>query len=56
VDVRLLYFADCPNWRHAEARLREALATIDPGADVTHELIRTPEEADRAASGARRRS
>jgi len=32
MDVRLLYFDDCPNWRLAEARLTEALAAaLDPG-------------------------
>jgi hypothetical protein len=28
MDVRLLYFHDCPHWRLAEDRLREALAAI----------------------------
>jgi hypothetical protein len=37
MDVRLLYFDDCPNWRLAEARLNEALATIDDRPAVTYE-------------------
>ena len=28
MDVGLLYFEDCPNWRLADARLREALASL----------------------------
>jgi len=45
--VRLLYFEDCPNWRLAEARLREALARVgaDPDA-VTREQVTTVEQAD----------
>jgi hypothetical protein len=49
VDVRLLYFDDCPNWRLAEARLTEALAGIgDDGSAVIYELVSTPEQAERA--------
>ena len=49
MDVRLLYFDDCPNWRLAEARLNEALAGIgDERPAVTHELVSTPEQAQRA--------
>jgi hypothetical protein len=46
-DVRLLYFDDCPNWRVAEARLKEALAGIgaDPNA-VVYEQVTTAEEAE----------
>ena len=45
-DVRLLYFDDCPNWRVAEARLREALAGIgaDPDA-VIYQQVTTVEQA-----------
>jgi len=46
-DVRLLYFEDCPNWRVAEARLKEALVGIgaDPNA-VIYEQVTTVEEAE----------
>lgn len=46
-DVRLLYFEDCPNWRVAEARLKEALASMgaDPEA-VIYEQVTTLEEAE----------
>jgi hypothetical protein len=46
-DVRLLYFEDCPNWRVAEARLKEALVSV--GADpetVTYEQVTTLEQAE----------
>jgi len=46
-DVRLLYFVDCPNWRVAEARLKEALAALgaDPDA-VTYERVTSVEQAE----------
>jgi hypothetical protein len=46
LDVRLLYFDDCPNWRIAHARLEEALAALgaDPGAVVCEEVT-TAEQA-----------
>jgi hypothetical protein len=45
-SVRFLYFEDCPNWRVAEARLKEALAGIgaDP-AGVLYEHVTTVEQA-----------
>ncbi len=44
--VRLLYFDGCPNWRVADARLKEALASIgaDPGV-VTYEQVTSVEQA-----------
>jgi hypothetical protein len=48
MDVRLLYFDDCPNWRLAETRLTEALVDLgDEAPTVTYELVTTPEEAER---------
>lgn len=46
-DVRLLYFEDCPNWRVAEARLKEALISLggDPDA-FTCEQVTTVEQAE----------
>ena len=42
-----MYFEDCPNWRTAESRLAEALASLgrSPSA-ITHQVITTPEEAE----------
>jgi hypothetical protein len=48
VEVRLLYFDDCPNWRHAEARLREALADLDTPVEVGYQLVSSAEEAESA--------
>ena len=45
-EVRLLYFDDCPNWRTAEARLKEVLSDIggDHG-EVVYQQVTTPEQA-----------
>jgi hypothetical protein len=47
VDVTLLFFDDCPHWRLADERLREALARA--GRDdvrVQHRLVTTPEQVE----------
>ncbi|MDQ2728962.1 MAG: thioredoxin family protein [Actinomycetota bacterium] len=46
-DVRLVYFESCPNWRVADARLKEALVRMgaDPNA-VAYEQVTTAEQAD----------
>ena len=46
MDVTLLYFEECPNWKVAEQRLR---VLVDELGDitVTHHLVETPEEAER---------
>ena len=46
-DVRLLYFDDCPNWRVAEARLKEALVGVgaDPDA-LIYEQVTTIAQAE----------
>jgi hypothetical protein len=48
VDVALLYFDDCPNWREVEAHLFELAAEI-PGLRVVRRTVDTPEEAERVA-------
>ena len=49
MDVRLLYFEDCPNWRLAAERLTEALAGLGLGPEaVTYQLVETPEQAEAA--------
>jgi hypothetical protein len=46
-DVRLLYFDDCPNWRVAEARLKEALVSVGADPDVViYEQVTTVEQAE----------
>ena len=49
LDIQLVYFEDCPNWRIAETRLGEALTAIgqDP-AVVRRVLVRSPEDAPSA--------
>ncbi|MEO6020576.1 MAG: thioredoxin family protein [Knoellia sp.] len=46
MDITLLYFEDCPNWKSADERLT-LLATERPDITVSHQLVETPEEADR---------
>jgi hypothetical protein len=49
VSVVLLFSPDCPNWRLADERLREALAlTGRDDVRVQHRLVATPEEAEAA--------
>jgi hypothetical protein len=43
VEVRLLYFEGCPNWRLADERLRALGAEL--GFEVVHEQVETAEEA-----------
>ena len=46
MDVTLLYFEDCPNWKTAEGHLR-VLAQDVPDLRISHHLVDTPEEAER---------
>ena len=46
--MSLLYFDDCPSWRLADARLKEALADLgDDAPTVTYQQVNTPGEAER---------
>lgn len=47
VDVRLLYFDDCPHWRTADERLGAALARLGDPSVVLLELVDTAEKAER---------
>ena len=52
MEITLQYFDDCPNWRVADDRLRQALSEL--GRDdqpVRYERVETPEEADRVGFG-----
>ena len=42
VEVELLYFEGCPNWKTADERLRVLAA--ERGFEVRHRLIATPDE------------
>ena len=47
MDVRLLYFDGCPNWRETDARLREAVALAGLAVVPEHVKVETPEDAER---------
>lgn len=47
MKVTIRYFEGCPNWRAADARLREVLLATGVDADVAYELVDTQEEAER---------
>ena len=46
MDVTLLYFKDCPNWKQTDAHLNILAAEL-PDLKVTRQLVESPEEADR---------
>ena len=45
MDITLLYFDDCPNWKVADERLAQ-LAAERPGITVTRRLVETPTQAE----------
>lgn len=45
MDITLLYFTDCPNWKIADERLR-TLAEERGDLTITHLLVESPEEAE----------
>lgn len=50
--ITLQYFDDCPNWRVADERLREALAAVGkPGHAIDYQRVDSPEEAERVGFG-----
>lgn len=46
MDITLLYFEDCPNWKIAEERLA-VIAAERPAVTVVRHLVETPQEAER---------
>ena len=47
LPVSLLYFDDCPHWRTADERLREALHLVGhPAVPIEYMTVTTPEQAD----------
>lgn len=46
MDVTLLYFDDCPNWKVAAGHL-QLLASEFPGIEITRLEVTTPEDAER---------
>lgn len=47
MEVRLLYFDGCPNWRETDQRLRDALALAGLDLRPVCVSVTTPEEAER---------
>ena len=47
MDVTLLYFDDCPNWREVDTHLRTLERELR-GVRVTRQIVDTAEEAQRA--------
>ena len=47
MKVTIRYFDGCPNWKEADARLREAFIVTGIEAEITYELVDTQEEAER---------
>lgn len=46
MDVTLLYFDNCPNWKVADDRLTTVARDL-PDVKITRRLVDTPEEAER---------
>lgn len=46
MNIDLLYFDDCPNWKIVDERLA-VIAAERPDLTVTHHLVETAEEAER---------
>ena len=51
MDITLLYFEDCPNWKVADERL-SAIAAERADIRLTRHLVETPPEAERTCSTA----
>lgn len=49
MELKVLYFEGCPNWKVARQRLNEALAVagLTDTVEVTYQAVETPEEAER---------
>lgn len=47
MDLRLLYFDGCPNWRETDERLRDAVALAGLTVTATYVKVETPEDAER---------
>lgn len=49
MEIKVLYFEDCPNWLLARQRLDEALAAagLADQVEVAYETVETPEDAER---------
>ncbi len=46
MDVTIRYFDGCPNWKVAEARVREVVVGSGSPVGLRYERVETPEEAE----------
>ncbi|MFV2039822.1 MAG: thioredoxin family protein [Acidimicrobiales bacterium] len=46
MDVTLLYFDDCPNWKLTDQLLQQLAGEIDD-LNISHQYVGTPEDAER---------
>lgn len=52
MEITLQYFDDCPNWRVAEVRIRQALRDLGrPDEPILHQRVESPEEAEQVGFG-----
>jgi len=52
MEITLQYFDDCPNWRVADRRLREALIGLGrPEQPIRYQRVEDPEEAEHVSFG-----
>jgi hypothetical protein len=47
MEITLLYFDGCPNWRRTDQQLRGLIASGQLSAELRHRLVETPEDAVR---------
>ncbi|GAB3603322.1 thioredoxin domain-containing protein [Microbacterium aureliae] len=45
MHIEILHIEECPNWREAERRVRDAVGDLGIDADIAVRLITTPDEA-----------
>lgn len=46
MNVTLQYFDSCPNWKIADQRIRDVIATHDLDVVYDHQLVNSPDEAE----------
>jgi len=47
MNITLQYFDCCPNWKVADRRIREVITTLSLNADYSHQLVNSPDEAEK---------
>lgn len=49
MNVTLQYFDSCPNWTLTDRRLKNVIARYKLDVDLVHQLIESPEDAERCS-------